>query len=122
MRPDRIAHDYANYRRTGQSGGSFRSFGLPIYAQTQDQAAISLAWLTWDALGLVQKAVQSCGKITGNIEKDRKCVRDAMAKIKEYDGITGKMTFTEDGDPIKCAVVVKISDKGEYEFYKSVCP
>jgi branched-chain amino acid transport system substrate-binding protein len=78
--------------------------------------------LTWDALGIVKKAIESTGKLTGNIEKDRQAVRDAMAKIKEFDGITGKMTFTEDGDPIKCAVIVKISDKGEFEFYKSVCP
>jgi branched-chain amino acid transport system substrate-binding protein len=49
-------------------------------------------------------------------------VRDAMAKIKEFEGITGEMTFTEEGDPIKCAVIVKINDKGEFEFYKSVCP
>ena len=39
----------------------------------------------------------------------------------EIDGITGKMTFTQN-DPVKCAVIVKISDKGEFEFYKSVCP
>ena len=78
--------------------------------------------LTWDALGIVQAAIQSMGKITGNIEKDRQSVRDAMAKIKEFNGITGKMTFTENGDPIKCAVIVRISDKGEYEFFKSVCP
>lgn len=78
--------------------------------------------LTWDALSIVQTAIQSMSNITGNIEKDRKSVRDAMAKVKEFNGITGKMTFTEDGDPIKCAVIVKISDKGEYEFYKSVCP
>ena len=78
--------------------------------------------LTWDSLRLVQTAIQSCGKITGRVEKDRKCVRDALAKVKEFDGITGKMTFTEEGDPIKCAVIVRISDKGEYEFYKSVCP
>ncbi len=78
--------------------------------------------LTWDALKIVQEAIQSAGKITGDVKKDRKAIRDALAKIKEFDGITGKMTFTEDGDPIKCAVIVKISDKGEYEFYKSVCP
>jgi branched-chain amino acid transport system substrate-binding protein len=60
--------------------------------------------------------------LTGNIENDRKSVRDAMAGIKEYEGITGKMTFTEEGDPIKCAVIVRISEKGEFEFYKSVCP
>ena len=78
--------------------------------------------LTWDALRIVQKAIESSGKITGNIEKDRKAVRDALAKIKEFDGITGQMTFTEDGDPVKCAVIVKISDKGEFEFYQSACP
>jgi branched-chain amino acid transport system substrate-binding protein len=78
--------------------------------------------LTWDSLRIIQKAIENCGKITGKIDKDRQCVRDALAKIKEFDGITGKMTFTEEGDPIKCAVVVRISDKGEFEFYKSVCP
>lgn len=78
--------------------------------------------LTWDSLHLVQKAIESCGKYTGDIKKDRKCVRDAMAKIKAFPGITGAMTFNEDGDPKKCAVMVKINDKGEFQFYKSVCP
>ena len=48
-----------------------------------------VAALTWDALGIMQEAIRSCGKITGNLEKDRKCVRDAIAKIKEFKGITG---------------------------------
>jgi branched-chain amino acid transport system substrate-binding protein len=78
--------------------------------------------LTWDSLGLVKRAIQDCGTITGDIANDRQCVRDALAKIKKFDGITGQMTFTEDGDPIKAAVIVRISDKGEYEFYKSVAP
>jgi len=81
-----------------------------------------VAALTWDSIRIVQQAIQDCGTLTGDIKKDRQCVRDALAKIKEFDGITGKMTFTEDGDPIKCAVIVRISDAGEFEFYKSVCP
>ena len=43
-------------------------------------------------------------------------------QIRDFDGITGTMTFTEQGDPIKCAVIVKISDAGEFEFYQQVCP
>ena len=31
-------------------------------------------------------------------------------------------TRAEEGDPIKCAVIVRISDTGAFEFYKSVCP
>ncbi len=81
-----------------------------------------VAALTWDSLHIIQKAIENCGKLTGNLKKDRVLVRNAMAKIKDFQGITGKMTFTEEGDPIKCAVIVKINDKGEYVFYKSVCP
>lgn len=78
--------------------------------------------LTWDSLKLVETAIKNTGGLTGRIDRDRKKVRDELTKIENFKGITGNMTFTEDGDPIKCAVIVKISDKGEYEFYKSVCP
>jgi branched-chain amino acid transport system substrate-binding protein len=78
--------------------------------------------LTWDALNIVKQAIQDCGEITGDIAADRQCVRDAMAGIDEFPGITGNMTFTEEGDPIKCAVIVKITDEGKYTFYKQVCP
>ncbi len=88
------------------------------YGYTPDDVAA----LTWDALQLAQQAIQDAGKITGRMEKDREAVRKALAQIKDFAGITGNMTFTEEGDPIKCAVIVKINDKGEYEFYKSSCP
>jgi branched-chain amino acid transport system substrate-binding protein len=78
--------------------------------------------LTWDAMRIVQTAIENVGEFTGDIKKDRQAVRDALAKIKKFDGITGNMDFTEEGDPVKCAVIVRISDAGEFEFYKSVCP
>ncbi|MEJ5348346.1 MAG: ABC transporter substrate-binding protein [Desulfosoma sp.] len=81
-----------------------------------------VAALTWDAIRLLVQAIQNTGGLTGDLEKDRDNVKNALAQIKDFEGITGKMTFTPEGDPIKCAVVVKISDKGEFEFYKSVCP
>jgi branched-chain amino acid transport system substrate-binding protein len=45
-----------------------------------------------------------------------------LTLVKDFDGITGKMTFTPGGNPAKCAVIVRISDRGDFEFYKSVCP
>ena len=81
-----------------------------------------VAALTWDALGLAKAAIIGTGGLTGQVKEDRAAVRDALAKVENFEGITGTMTFTEEGDPNKCAVIVKISDKGEYEFYKSVCP
>jgi branched-chain amino acid transport system substrate-binding protein len=78
--------------------------------------------LTWDTMLLVQQAIEDCGTITGDLATDRQCVRDAFAAISDFEGITGKMTFNEEGDPVKCAVIVRISDEGLFEFYKSVCP
>jgi branched-chain amino acid transport system substrate-binding protein len=81
-----------------------------------------VAALTWDAINLMCTAIQNTGGLTGNIEKDRDAVKDRLAEVKDFEGITGKMTFTPGGNPTKCAVIVKISDKGEFEFFKSVCP
>jgi branched-chain amino acid transport system substrate-binding protein len=92
------------------------------YKKAHGYVPDDVAALTWDSIRIVQQAIQDCGTLTGDIKKDRQCVRDALARIKEFDGITGKMTFTEDGNPIKCAVIVRISDAGEFEFYKFVCP
>src|SRR4030067_3149461 len=81
-----------------------------------------VAALTWDACRLLLQAMQDSGKLTGDLEKDREALKGHLAQIKDFQGITGKMTFTPDGNPIKCAVIVRISEKGEFEFYKSVCP
>jgi branched-chain amino acid transport system substrate-binding protein len=81
-----------------------------------------VAALTWDSMRIVQLAIVGCGKLSGDIKNDRQCVRDALASLKNFAGITGTMTFNEEGDPSKCAVIVKISDVGEFEYYKSVCP
>ncbi|OPX40943.1 MAG: branched-chain amino acid ABC transporter substrate-binding protein [Desulfobacteraceae bacterium 4484_190.3] len=109
-----------HYAAAGAKGAT-KAF-IDRYKSKYGYVPDDVAALTWDSLHIIQKAIESCGKLPRNIKKARKAVRDAMAKIKNFEGITGQMTFTEDGDPIKCAVIVKISDKGEYEFYKSVCP
>jgi branched-chain amino acid transport system substrate-binding protein len=109
-----------HYAAAGATGAT-KAF-IDRYQQKHGYVPDDVAALTWDSLGIVQTAIQSLDQLSGDLEKDRQAVRDAMAQVKEFDGITGKMTFTEEGDPIKCAVIVKISDQGEYTFYKSVCP
>jgi len=110
----------SHYAAAGAKGAT-KEF-IERYEKTYGYTPDDVAALTWDSLRLVETAIELSGKITGKIKKDRQAVRDALARIKNFRGITGDMTFTEEGDPIKCAVIVRISDKGEYEFYKSVCP
>ena len=77
--------------------------------------------LSYDATMILLKAIQDAG-LTGNLQKDRDAVKDALGRIKDYEGVTGKMTFTPEGDPIKEAVVVKIADNGDFTFVKAIKP
>ena len=109
-----------HYAAAGATGAT-KKF-IDRYNKKYGYVPDDVAALTWDSLKIVQKAIQDTGGLTGNLKKDRDRVRDAMGRIRKFKGITGEMTFTKEGDPIKCAVIVRISDKGEFEFYKSVCP
>ena len=109
-----------HYAAAGAQGAT-KEF-IDRYQQKHGYVPDDVAALTWDAIRLAQQAIENTGGLTGDVKKDRIAVRDQLAKIKDFAGITGNMTFTEEGDPIKCAVIVRISDQGEYEFYKQVCP
>ena len=68
-------------------------------------------------------AIENTKGLKGDLKKDRTAVRDSLAKVKEFNGITGKMAFDgKSGDPIKCAVIVRINPEGKFKFYKMVCP
>lgn len=81
------------------------------YGSTPDDVAA----LTYDSFGLLFQAVAAAGKL------DRQAVRDALASIKQYDGVTGTMQFKGTGDPIKSAVVIQIK-KGKFTYYQTAKP
>jgi branched-chain amino acid transport system substrate-binding protein len=109
-----------HYAAAGAKGAT-KAF-IDRYQKKHGYVPDDVAALTWDAMGLVQKAIEDTGGLTGDLKKDRDNVRTAMSQIKNFKGITGEMTFSGSGDPSKCAVIVRISDKGQFEFFKSVCP
>lgn len=109
-----------HYAAAGATGAT-KEF-IDRYTEKYGYTPDDVAALTWDATSIVLKAIQNTGGLTGKLKKDRKAVRKAMSEIPSFEGITGSMKFDEQGDPIKCAVVVKISDAGEFEFAESVCP
>jgi len=120
--PDCFGSFFSTHYAAAGATGATKEF-IDRYKAKYGYVPDDVAALTWDATRMLLQAVQNAGKLTGNLEANRKAIRDALAKMTGFDGITGKMTFTEgSGDPAKCAVIVKISDKGEFEFYKSVCP
>lgn len=82
------------------------------YNSTPDDVAA----LTYDSFGLLWTALQSAGKI------DRQAVRDALAKVPKYEGVTGNMQFQEgSGDPVKSAVILQIKN-GKFVFFANANP
>lgn len=82
------------------------------YGSTPDDVAA----LTYDAFGLLWQALQTAGKV------DRQAVRDAMATIPKFDGVTGTMKFEEgSGDPIKSAVILQVKGNS-FVFYANANP
>jgi branched-chain amino acid transport system substrate-binding protein len=110
----------SHYAAEGAQGAT-KAF-IDEYAAAYGKTPDDVAALTWDSLGLMIQAVKNTGGLSGDIKADRTKVKDALAAVKDFPGITGGMTFNPDGDPEKCAVVVKINDEGKFTFHKSVCP
>ncbi|HOV88188.1 MAG TPA: ABC transporter substrate-binding protein [Syntrophobacteraceae bacterium] len=113
-------HFSTHYAAAGAKGAT-KDF-IDKYHAKYGYVPDDVAALTWDALGLLVQAMKDTGGFTGDLDKDRNAIQGALVKIKDFEGITGRMTFSAHGDPTKCAVVVKISDKGEFEFFKQACP
>ncbi len=74
-----------------------------------------VAALTYDAGNILMAAITKAGA------PDRQKVRDALATIAEFEGVTGNMQFKGTGDPIKSAVILQIKD-GKFTYHASVQP
>jgi branched-chain amino acid transport system substrate-binding protein len=86
------------------------------YTAKYGQAPDDVAALTFDACGLITEALKASGK------NDREALRESLAKILEYKGVTGTFRFEPgSGDPIKSAVVLQIKD-GAFQWVTNAQP
>jgi branched-chain amino acid transport system substrate-binding protein len=75
-----------------------------------------VAALTYDSFGLLWQSIRDAGVA------ERGKIRDALAKIPKYDGVTGSMKFQEgSGDPVKSAVILQIKD-GKFVWFANANP
>ncbi len=118
---DCVGYFFSTHWATKGATGKTKEF-IDKYAAKYGEEPDDVAALAWDSAMLLKAAIEKCGNLTGNLEEDRQCIRDALAAIPEFEGVTGKMRFNEEGDPIKCAIIVKITEDYAFTFYKSVCP
>lgn len=75
----------------------------------------ALAACAYDAVRIVARAIEMAGV------EDRTAVRDALARIKDFNGVTGKITIDENRNAKKSATILKIKG-GVQTFVKTMAP
>jgi len=88
---------------------------INTYQSTYGDTPDDVAALTYDAFGLLFKAITTQPEVTPD------AIRNGLRSIGRYEGVTGTMEYRGTGDPVKSAVILQIQN-GEYHFYKLANP
>ncbi|SMC36819.1 ABC-type branched-chain amino acid transport system, substrate-binding protein [Desulfocicer vacuolatum DSM 3385] len=71
--------------------------------------------LSHDAVLLLANAMNRAGKM------DRKSIRDALQETAAFEGITGKIVFNKNRNPVKNAIINEINH-GQIRYFKTISP
>jgi branched-chain amino acid transport system substrate-binding protein len=89
---------------------------IAAYQQKYGKPPDDVAALTYDAMGLLFQALKTASA------PERQAVRDAMAAISGYPGVTGDIRFTPgSGDPVKSAVIMQVKG-GQFAWVTNTAP
>ncbi len=78
--------------------------------------------LGYDSAQLLLTAIGSMDSLDPDLVQARAKVKDKLAVIKGFEGVSGNLDMNADGNPAKSAVVIRINEKGEFELFKTVNP
>lgn len=84
------------------------------YSAKYGAAPDALATLAYDAANLLLAAMEKAGS------DDPAVVKDALAAL-QYEAVSGNITFDENHDPIKAAVILQVKD-GKQVYVDTVAP
>jgi branched-chain amino acid transport system substrate-binding protein len=85
------------------------------YRERYGQVPDALGTLAYDGTNLLLAAIRKAGS------DDPKKIRDALASIKDFHGVTGTFRLDRNGDAIKSAAIVRI-EGGRQQFVMMVNP
>ena len=85
------------------------------YTAKYKTAPDGMAPLGYDAMMILASAMKTADSTEGAK------VRDALAQVKDYEAVTGKISIDEKRNATKSAVVLQVKGK-EAEFVASVAP
>jgi len=92
------------------------------YQVKTSQLPTGYAALGYDAADLLLTAIGSMSDLSRNLLENRAMIKDNLASIKGFEGVSGTLDMNASGDPIKSAVVILINKDGAFESYKTEKP
>lgn len=101
--------------------GKARDF-IDAYKAKYNQMPDGYSALGYDAANLLITAVSQLESIDKNLFVAREAVKEQLASIKEYEGVSGILNMNSSGDPSKSAVIIRITEDGAFESYATVEP
>lgn len=88
---------------------------VKTYTKKYGIAPDQFAAQAYDALYIMAEGIKAI-KISGNLEKDRTALRDALAKVKKFKGVGGLFSFNESRDAEQKGRVLSIK-KGKFAVF-----
>ncbi|MFC6673287.1 ABC transporter substrate-binding protein [Marinobacterium aestuariivivens] len=85
------------------------------YRERYEREPTDIAALTYDGVGLLAAAVSAAGSLEPG------AIRDSLATLDRYQGVTGEVTYTGSGDPVKSATILRVED-GRFVFHARIEP
>ncbi len=107
-------HYFSNHYTTESTDPKTVDFVKKFKAKFNEDADV-MAALAYDATYMMAEAIKNTKEL------NRETIREELSKIKDFHGVTGKMSMNENRDAVKSAVVVRIEGP-EYKFVTSVNP
>lgn len=88
---------------------------VKAYTKKYGVAPDQFAAQSYDALYIMAEGIKAI-KISGNLEKDRTALRDALAKVKNFKGVGGRFSFNSNRDAEQKGRVLSIK-KGKFAIF-----
>ena len=90
-----------------------KGFKEYLVANGQDEIIPAVSALGYDAYLAAVKAIETAGST------DPVAIRDALKGV-EFEGVTGAISFDENGDANKAKAFIKVVENGQFKFLKTV--
>lgn len=107
-------HYFSNHYTTESTDPKTVDFVKKFKAQFKDDADV-MAALAYDATYMMADAMKATKVLS------RESIREELAKVKDFHGVTGNMSMNAQRDAVKSAVVVQVAGP-EYKYVTTINP